>query len=187
MENDKRRLRQIAISGGATAQRAVSAQRRYIIKATPCISSHLGVDIITLQRVYPQKNYTCAISGGASPSPTGTLCRIRRKAVYHQGNALYIITLCVYIITPRCGYHRTARYFAPPNIKSRQTTAFYHFGFVVWVLVSQPSTVSRIAGIHTMRMPQIMATKRQESTVLVTVTSYLSIIKPARLVSSSFM
>ena len=31
-------------------------------------------------------------SGGASPSPTGTLCRIRRMAVYHQGSALYIIT-----------------------------------------------------------------------------------------------
>ena len=31
-------------------------------------------------------------SGGASPSPTGTTCRIRRTAIYHQGNALYIIT-----------------------------------------------------------------------------------------------
>ena len=27
-----------------------------------------------------------------APPPTGTLCRIRHMAVYHQGNALYIIT-----------------------------------------------------------------------------------------------
>ena len=101
--------------------------------------------------------------------------------------SVYIIKATPCISSHLCVYHRTARCFAPPNIKSRRKTAFYHFVFVVWVLVSQPSTVSRIAGIHTMRMPQMMATKRQESTVFITVTSYLSIIKPARFVSSSFM
>ena len=146
--------------------------------------------LATLDTSLPEGGF----SGGASPSPTGTTCRIRPKAVYHHASAcissrqrlVYHHTLCVYHHT-LCVYHRTARCFAPPNIKSRLPTAFYHFVFVVWVLVSQPSTVSRIAGIHTMRMPQMMATKRQESTVFVTVTSYLSIIKPARFVSSSFM
>ena len=36
---------------------------------------------------------SCVIfAGGASPSPTGTLCRIRRTAVYHQDSDLHIIT-----------------------------------------------------------------------------------------------
>ena len=61
-----------------------SRQRLVYHHALACISSHLGVYIL--------KKRTCAISGGASPSPTGTLCRIRRTAVYHQGSALHIIT-----------------------------------------------------------------------------------------------
>ena len=49
------------------------------------------------------------------PSPTGTTCRIRRMAVYHQGNALYSITLGVYIITLQRVYHQgNALYIISP-------------------------------------------------------------------------